>query len=298
MKCYEEDFAYDYGYEDLEEYDSVDNFDFLFDSVVANRGEAYYKNGLVVNLVKKGDKYKAKVIGTYPYDVEIKTEDDKIVGMECNCPYHTENHNNCKHMYAVLKSIKEEEYDEVIDEACECPVCKSKENVIPIMYGRVTKIMMNKLKDNKVKYGGGKSKVRTYGDHKFYKKWYCKNCHEEIYNNGELDIPFAYEYLGKIVDVIIDSPIGTINPKYGFIYSTNFGHVFNTVNGDKMGLDCYLLGEFGMMDRILGKCIALIKRGTNDYKLVVVPLGKKYDENQIQALTEYQERFFKSKVIA
>lgn len=299
MKGYEEDYdyGYDLGYEDIEDYETIDNFDFLFDTISASRGENYYKNGLVINLVKKDNKYKAKVIGTYPYEVEIETEDDKIVGMKCNCPYYIENHNNCKHMYAVLKSIKNEEYEEATNDPCECPVCKTKENVVPLIYGGITKSMMEKLKQKKAKYGGEKTNIETFGKYKFYKKWYCKNCHNEIYNNGELKIAEAYKHLGKIEDVIIDHPFGSVDSKYGYIYPVNFGHILNKIGENEKELDTYVLGEYEMLDRFTGKCVAIIQRNNDEYKLVIVPNEKTYDENQIKALTEFQERFFNSKVL-
>jgi inorganic pyrophosphatase len=35
----------------------------------------------------------------------------------------------------------------------------------------------------------------------------------------------------------------------------------------------------------------------DDDKLIVVPEGKEYTDEQIYALTEFQERFFKSKIL-
>ena len=44
-----------------------------------------------------------------------------------------------------------------------------------------------------------------------------------------------------------------------------------------------------------GRCIAVIQRSDDDDdKLVVAPVGKDYSDEQILALTEFQERFFES----
>ncbi|MCY3737577.1 MAG: hypothetical protein OXG13_14310 [Gemmatimonadaceae bacterium] len=44
-------------------------------------------------------------------------------------------------------------------------------------------------------------------------------------------------------------------------------------------------------------CIAVIQRSDDDDdKLIVVPHGREYTDEQILALTEFQERFFESSV--
>ena len=63
-------------------------------------------------------------------------------------------------------------------------------------------------------------------------------------------------------------------------------------------MDCYVLGIFEPIEYFKGKCIALIRRkNDNDDKLIVVPENKTYTDEQILALTEFQERFFKSEII-
>ena len=44
-------------------------------------------------------------------------------------------------------------------------------------------------------------------------------------------------------------------------------------------------------------CIAIIHRtNDNDDKLIIVPKDKYYNDDQINALTEFQERFFKHEI--
>lgn len=106
------------------------------------------------------------------------------------------------------------------------------------------------------------------------------------------------EYLGKIVNVKMDRPLGTKHPKHGFIYLVNYGYIPNTVSGDGEELDAYILGEFEPLDTFKGKVIAIIRRtNDNDDKLVVVKEGKTYTDDQIHALVEFQEQFFKSIII-
>ena len=106
------------------------------------------------------------------------------------------------------------------------------------------------------------------------------------------------EYLGKILDVEIDRPFGSSHPKHGFIYPVNYGFVPGTISGDGEELDCYVLGVFEPVKTYKGKCIAIIHRtNDNDDKLIIVPEDKTYNEDQIRALTEFQERFFESEIL-
>ena len=106
------------------------------------------------------------------------------------------------------------------------------------------------------------------------------------------------EYLGKIVKVVMDRPLGTCHPKHGFVYETNYGYIPNTVSGDGEELDAYVLGEHRPLETFEGKVIAIIHRlNDDDDKLIVVREGKNYTDDQIRALTEFQEQWFESEII-
>lgn len=105
------------------------------------------------------------------------------------------------------------------------------------------------------------------------------------------------EYLNKMVKVKMDRPMGSKHPKKGFIYPVNYGYIPNTVSGDGEELDAYVLGIHEPLDTFEGKVIAIIHRlNDNDDKLVVVPESKNYTDDQIRALTEFQEAYFKSEI--
>ncbi len=105
-------------------------------------------------------------------------------------------------------------------------------------------------------------------------------------------------YLGRSLKVKIDRPFGSKHPKHGFIYPVNYGYVPNTVSGDGEELDCYVLGVFKPIEEFEGKCIAIIHRtDDDDDKLVLVPEDKEYSDEQIDALTEFQEQYFKHKIL-
>ena len=106
------------------------------------------------------------------------------------------------------------------------------------------------------------------------------------------------DYIGKIVNVVIDRPLGTKHPKHGFIYEVNYGYIPNTVSGDSEELDAYVLGEHKPLEKFTGKVIAIIHRtNDDDDKLIVVEEGKNYTDEQIRALTEFQEQWFESVIV-
>ena len=105
-------------------------------------------------------------------------------------------------------------------------------------------------------------------------------------------------FLGQIVNVKMDRPLGSKHPKHGFIYPVNYGYIPNTVSGDGEELDVYVLGEFVPLQEFTGRVIAIIHRtNDNDDKLVVVKDGKNYTDEQIRALTEFQEQWFESIIL-
>ena len=78
----------------------------------------------------------------------------------------------------------------------------------------------------------------------------------------------------------------------------NYGFIPDTISGDGEELDAYLLGVFEPVETYTGKVIAIIHRtNDDDDKLMIAPEDKTYTPDQIRALTEFQERFFKSEII-
>jgi inorganic pyrophosphatase len=105
-------------------------------------------------------------------------------------------------------------------------------------------------------------------------------------------------FLYQIVHVKIDRPLGSRHPQHGFIYPVNYGYVPNTPAPDGDDLDAYVLGAFDPIEEFAGPCIAIVHRlDDDDDKLIIVPEGRQYSDDQIQALVEFQERFFKSIIV-
>jgi len=106
-------------------------------------------------------------------------------------------------------------------------------------------------------------------------------------------------YLGKVVKVIMDRPIGSNHPKYGFRYEVNYGYIPNTQAPDGKEIDAYILGVDYPSENFEGKCVAIIHRtNDNDDKLVVIPKDiDDISDDEILKQTNFQEQFFKSVII-
>ena len=101
-------------------------------------------------------------------------------------------------------------------------------------------------------------------------------------------------YIGENVNVKIDRPLGSKHPKYNYIYPINYGYIPNTISGDGDKLDCYILGVYTPLEEFNGVCKAIIHRiNDNDDKLIVMPNNKEYSAEQIEAIIEFQEQYFK-----
>ena len=92
------------------------------------------------------------------------------------------------------------------------------------------------------------------------------------------------EYIDKVIKVKIDRKLGSKHPKYNYIYPINYGYVPGTISGDGEEIDCYILGIFEPILEFEGKCIAIIQRIN-------------YSNDAIEALVEFQERYFEHKLI-
>jgi len=106
------------------------------------------------------------------------------------------------------------------------------------------------------------------------------------------------KYLNKKVKVKIDRQLGSRHPKHEYIYPINYGYVPGTISGDGEEIDCYVIGVFEPISEFEGKCIAIIQRtNDNDDKLIIAPKEKNYSDDAIEALVEFQERYFEHKIV-
>ena len=106
------------------------------------------------------------------------------------------------------------------------------------------------------------------------------------------------DYIGKEITVKVDRALGSLHPKWGFQYEVNYGFVPGVISGDNEELDAYILGVTEPLTEFTGVCIAIIQRFTeDDDKLVVVPKGVSLTDKEIMEQVNFQEQFFRSKII-
>lgn len=105
-------------------------------------------------------------------------------------------------------------------------------------------------------------------------------------------------WLGQQVRVVIDRPLGSRHPRHGFLYPVNYGCLPGVPAPDGEDLDAYVLGIDQPLVEFIGICIAVIHRlDDEDDKLVVVPSGLALSDQEIHALTDFQESFFQSIIL-
>ena len=105
--------------------------------------------------------------------------------------------------------------------------------------------------------------------------------------------------LGKIVKVTVDRPMGTYHPKHKDIYyPINYGYIEGIMAPDGEEQDAYILGVDVPVKEFVGKIIAIIHRYDDvEEKWVVVPRNMSYTKEEIKKQVEFQEKYFKSKII-
>lgn len=102
------------------------------------------------------------------------------------------------------------------------------------------------------------------------------------------------ELLGKEISVIIDRPIGSKHPEYGYPYPINYGYVEGIKSGDGDEMDAFILGVDTPLSTFSGICIAIIHRtNDNEDKLVIAPSGKAFLKEEIERQVEFQEKWFR-----
>jgi len=109
--------------------------------------------------------------------------------------------------------------------------------------------------------------------------------------------PASY-FLDATVTVIIDRPLGSKHPEWGFEYPVNYGYVPHTKSDDGEEIDAYVFGVTEPVKEFSGKCIAIIHRlNDDDDKLILVQDGVEFNDEEIRRETDFQEHFFKSIIV-
>lgn len=106
-------------------------------------------------------------------------------------------------------------------------------------------------------------------------------------------------YLGQIVTVVIDRPVGFHHVTKGIHldYTLNYGFLPGVVGGDGEEQDVYVLGVSQPLKTFTGKVIGVVRRADdNEDKLVAAPEGMEYTAQQIAKEIHFVEKYFDSTV--
>lgn len=105
-------------------------------------------------------------------------------------------------------------------------------------------------------------------------------------------------WLGKTVEVKIDRPMNSVHPEFPKnIYPMNYGYIPNIKSTiDNEEIDVYVIGPSKPIKKFIGKVIAVIARADDEIKLVVTD-GTDYSTDDIKQMTDFQEKYYKSKII-
>lgn len=109
---------------------------------------------------------------------------------------------------------------------------------------------------------------------------------------------YALPFLHEKVQVTIDRPLGSTHPKWGFRYPVNYGYIHWVLAPDGEDLDAYVLWCDTPLESFEGICIAIIHRtDDDDDKLIIVPEGISFTDEEIRDFVHFQEQYFISKIL-
>lgn len=104
-------------------------------------------------------------------------------------------------------------------------------------------------------------------------------------------------YLGKIVHIEIDRPVGFIHKKknYTLNYPINYGYIPGVLGGDGEELDVYLMGVSEPVNDYDVQIIGIVHRENDvEDKLISAPIGISFSREEIEKTISFQEKYYKT----
>ena len=108
-------------------------------------------------------------------------------------------------------------------------------------------------------------------------------------------------YLGKIVNIEIDRPIGYVHHKgeKTLMYPINYGYIPNVLGGDGEELDVFLVGVDTAVESFTGRIIGIVYRADDvEDKLVMSPEGMTFSAQEIAQAVRFQEKYYHTTICA
>lgn len=104
-------------------------------------------------------------------------------------------------------------------------------------------------------------------------------------------------WLGRRVHVVIDRPLDSAHPQYGFRYEVNYGYLPGLIAPDGEELDAYVLGAEHPLAECEGVVVAVVKRRDDVEDKLVVSIGGSWTAEAITDAIAFQEAAFDSEVV-
>lgn len=123
----------------------------------------------------------------------------------------------------------------------------------------------------------------------------------EEYTRGKTDFckyvlrkVLVRSYLGNVVHIVMDRPIGSVHPKHAdVVYPINYGYIPSVFGGDGEELDVYLLGVYQPVREYDAKIVGIVNRRNDvEDKLIAAPVGMTFTLDEMSKAVEFQERFY------
>lgn len=110
-------------------------------------------------------------------------------------------------------------------------------------------------------------------------------------------------YLGRLVRIEIDRPIGYVHHKENsdrvLVYPINYGYIPNVLGGDGEELDVYLFGVDVPVTEFVGRIVGIVYREDDvEDKLIMAPDGITPSAEEIAQAIHFQEQYYKTRVDA
>ncbi|MBO5912755.1 MAG: inorganic diphosphatase [Clostridia bacterium] len=102
-------------------------------------------------------------------------------------------------------------------------------------------------------------------------------------------------YLGKVIHIGIDRPIGYVHKKGEKVlhYPINYGYIPGVLGGDGEELDVYLLGVTEPVNEYTCKVIGIVHRENDvEDKLIAAPEGMTFTKTQMAEAIHFQEKYY------
>ncbi|MBR0443495.1 MAG: inorganic diphosphatase [Clostridia bacterium] len=106
-------------------------------------------------------------------------------------------------------------------------------------------------------------------------------------------------YLGKIVSIGIDRPVGYVHHKGAktLVYPINYGYIPNVLGGDGEELDVYLMGVSEPVKEYTGRIVGIVYRADDvEDKLVMAPGGVSFTAAEMAEAVRFQEKYYHTTV--